>query len=350
MHKKDWTDLCCLLCEFPHSDGFWLVNYKIIIPFNFIYLQCLPQKISQAIPILVAGQDHVLEDTNGQHWKVTLSTKDGHLAFEKGWDNFFADHGLREGYILAFHYIMNSHFVVQIIDNTGFEKLKFPITNGKKKKRSKIDVNGNAVEECHNLFNHSTKKQGSMFSDISDSAAGIHSQPMSKDKASSLENGNRRYQHVAPADSDIEQVYMITRAAGYIHEEDRSPLLDFINFETHLRVDPDGSSDKRTHPSTTLAKGNAVPSNSEKNPNSTKVVTGEPQAKEVGPTFSNNNNLHLKRENVAEVVNDHHGDPKYVLPVEDRAQLHSEYRIKSSTTSSKRVKIEVAAGSKKYSS
>lgn len=123
-------------------------------------MQCLPQKISKTIPVLVAGQNQVLEDTNGQQWQVTLGTKDGHLAFGKGWDKFFADHGLREGYTLAFHYMV-SHFAVQIIDETGIEKLEFPIVNGYKRKRSEFDDNCNAVGECQNVSNTTTEKQGS---------------------------------------------------------------------------------------------------------------------------------------------------------------------------------------------
>lgn len=334
----------------------------------------MPQKISQTIPVLVAGQDHVLEDTNGQRWQVTLGTKDGNLAFAKGWDKFFADHGLREGYILAFHYIMKSHFVVQITDSTGFEKVRFPVANGKKRKRSKIDENGNAVGECQNLSN-------SAFSGgISGSEARIHSQPMSKDKPSNLESENGTYQHVASADSDIEKLFLINRDAGYKYKEDRSPLLDFINFEMQLRGDPDGSKDKRTRPNTS-AECSAVAGILDKNPVSAKVASGEPPAKVAAPTFSNpcsaklaaptfsnphsakvaaptfsnphpakvaaptfsnNSNVHLKRENAEEVFNDHRGDLPSVLPIENRAQLHSEYAPTFSNNNNVHLKRENA--------
>ncbi|XP_074326501.1 uncharacterized protein LOC141664443 isoform X2 [Apium graveolens] len=99
-----------------------------------------------------------IEDSNNQVWKVILSTKDGELAFGKGWDKFFAGHGLREGYTLAFHYMV-SHFVVQTIDKTGIEKLVFPIVNGYKRKRSEFDDNCNTVGECQKVSNTTTEKQ-----------------------------------------------------------------------------------------------------------------------------------------------------------------------------------------------
>ncbi|KAL8088940.1 hypothetical protein AgCh_038638 [Apium graveolens] len=438
MGSREACEECKLKCLLVHrrkKDPSPLITtfHKILFGvYEYSKYLCLPPKISQIIPVLVAGQEHVLEDTNGQRWQVTLGTKDGQLAFGKGWDKFFAYHGLKEGYILAFHYIMESHFVVQIIDNTGFEKFRFPVANGRKRKRSKIDENGNAVGECQNLSN-------SAFSGgISESEARIHGQPMSKDKPSSLESENGTYQHVASADSYIEKLFLINRDAGHKYEEKRSPLLDFINFEMQLKVDPDGSKDKRTSPNTSAecnaVAGNlgenlvsakvvngkppakmaaptfsnynnvhlkrenteeckAVAGNLDENPVSAKVVSGKPPAKMAAPTFSNKKNVHLKRENTEKckaaagnlgenpvsakeasgeppakvaapifsnnnnvhlkrenVVNDHLSDHSSVIPIENRARLHSDYRTRSSTTSSKRVKIEEAAGSKEHSS
>ncbi|KAL1827129.1 hypothetical protein ACET3Z_005541 [Daucus carota] len=403
----------CLLLHQRKKDPSPLITtfYKVLYGgYDYWKYLCLPQKISQTIPVLGAGKVYDLEDTNGQRWQVTLGNKDGHLAFNKGWDKFYADHGLREGYSLVFHFSVKSHFVVQIIDKTGLEKRMFPLENGKKRKRSEIDVNSNAVGECQN---HS-KKQGSAFPGVPDSEARIHGQPMSKNNSSSVKPGDGMYQHVALGDSDIEQVFTINRDSGYKCEEGRSPILGFINLEMR-GVDPDGSSDKRTHPSNTSAACNAAGRILDENPVSAKVVSGEPPAKvtaptffsnsnvslkkenvaEVGndhlgdyqsglgkqsakvaaptycdnnnvylkrenvaelpakvtaPTFSNNNNLYLKRENMAEVVNDRHGDHQSVLPTGNRAQSHSECRIKSSTTSLNRVQIEEATGSKKHSS
>lgn len=123
-------------------------------------MQSLPRTVSQTNPGLVARQIHFLEDSNNQVWKVILFNKDGQLAFGKGWDKFFADHGLREGYTLAFHYMV-SHFVVQIIDETGVEKLNFPIANGKSRKRSEFNDNCNADGECQNVSHTTAEKQGS---------------------------------------------------------------------------------------------------------------------------------------------------------------------------------------------
>lgn len=230
-------------------------------------------------------------------WKVILGTKDGQLAFGKGWDKFFADHGLREGYTLAFHYMV-SHFVVQIIDETGIEKLKFPIANGKKRKRSEFDDNCNAVVGCQNVSNTTTEKQGSTIFGTLDSVARTHSQVMSKDKPSGLENGNGICQHVSSADCDVEQFCMVNRDAEYKYEEDRITLLDFSNFEMQFRVDLDGSSDKGTAPSSSPTESNAIASISNKNPVTAKVVSGESPVEVAAFESSNIKSVPSKKENM----------------------------------------------------
>ncbi|KAL6528091.1 hypothetical protein OROHE_015041 [Orobanche hederae] len=49
------------------------------------------------------------------------------------------------------------------------------------------------------------------------------------------------------------------------------------------------------------------------NPVYTKVASVELPTKVSSYTFSNNNNVHLKRENVEKIANDHHGDHHSVL-------------------------------------
>ncbi|KAK1375847.1 hypothetical protein POM88_032040 [Heracleum sosnowskyi] len=299
----------------------------------------LPQKFSQAIPVLVAGEDCTIQDTNGHLWEVNLGAKDGRLAFTEGWKRFYEDHGLKVGYVLAFHYTINSHFVVQIFDNTGFEKLNFPVANGKKRKRSEIDGNCNAVGEGQNLSNHSTKKNAAL-SGTSDSEARTHGQPMSKDKHLSLENENGKYQHVASVNCDADPLCMINRDVVFHHEEDRTPLLNLLNSEMQFGVEPDGISDKGSRPTNTLTESDAIAGNVNEKPVSAKVVSGEPQkpvsakvvsgeppAEVAASTLSNNKSTSLERENVAEVDND--------------------YRGGGSTVSTKRA-IEVAARNKKH--
>ncbi|XP_074330563.1 uncharacterized protein LOC141667832 [Apium graveolens] len=288
----------------------------------------LPRKITQAIPVLVAGDNCTLQDTNCQQWEVTLGTKDGRLAFREGWNKFYEDHGLKVGYVLAFHYIINSHFVVQIFNNTGFEKLNFPIANGKKRKRSEIDGNCNAVAECQNLSNHSTKKHNAALSGTSDSEARTHSQPMSKDKPLSLENENGKYQLVASVTCDADPLYMINRDGISRQEEDRTPLLNFLNSEMQFGVEPDGISGKRSPHAYTLTDSDAVAGNVNDKPVSAKIVSEEPPAEVAASTLSNNNNTSSERENVEELNNDYCGG--------------------SSTVSSKRV-IEAAARNRKHS-
>ncbi|KAL1829350.1 hypothetical protein ACET3Z_007762 [Daucus carota] len=221
---------------------------------------CLPQKISQAIPNLVPGDKYILQDTNGQQWEVTLGIKDKiHWAFREGWNKFYEDHGLKTGYILAFHYTMDAPFVVEIFDRTGFEKINFPVATGKKRKTSENDGNCNAiVGECQNLSNHSSKNQGVAFSGTSDSEARTQSQPMSKDKSLSLENGNGEYQLAASANCDIEPHCMIDRYDGSKYEQDRTTVLNLANSEMQFGVELDGSTDKGTYPSNAATESDAI--------------------------------------------------------------------------------------------
>lgn len=343
-----------------------LICHKIFTyndAFGVWSLQCLPQKISQAIPNLVPGDKYILQDTNGQQWEVTLGIKDKiHWAFREGWNKFYEDHGLKTGYILAFHYTMDAPFVVEIFDRTGFEKINFPVATGKKRKTSENDGNCNAiVGECQNLSNHSSKNQGVAFSGTSDSEARTQSQPMSKDKSLSLENGNGEYQLAASANCDIEPHCMIDRYDGSKYEQDRTTVLNLANSEMQFGVELDGSTDKGTYPSNAATESDAIAGNISENLESAKVVIGDPPA-EVAVTLSNSNN-NITSEYVAEVFDDHHGSnppaevvvalsnnnnitSEYVAEVindnHGSNQVHSESRIKSSTGSRKRVRREPA--------
>ncbi|KAK1375846.1 Casein kinase II subunit beta [Heracleum sosnowskyi] len=294
MADREACDECKLKCSLVHGKKTDTTFIKILFGrYDVSKDLCLPQKVSQDIPILAAGENYILQDTNGQRWDVKLGTKDGVLAFREGWTKFYEDHGLRVGYILIFHYIRNSYFVVEIFDTTGFEKLKFPVATGKKRKRSEIEGSCNTVGECSNLSDHLTKKQGAAFSDA--------------------------YQHVASANCDMEQIYMINRNDGYNYEEDRSPLLNLANSEMQFRVDSGGVSDSRPRPSYTSAESDAVAGILNENTVSAKVVSCEPLAEVISPTLTNN--IASKRANVAEVDNDHQGDHPYVPPIKNQGPL-----------------------------
>ncbi|KAL6558149.1 hypothetical protein OROMI_018499 [Orobanche minor] len=120
------------------------------------------------------------------------------------------------------------------------------------------------------------------------------------------------------------------------------------------------------------------------NPVYIKVASVELPTKVSSSTFSNNNNVHLKRENVEKIANDHHGDHRSVLKHQTNTSAectldagildenpvagildenpvsgilekitcrnNSANRIRCSTTSAKRVKIDEAFGSKTLSS
>lgn len=88
--------------------------------------QLLPPKFAPIVSSLI-GKEVPVEDSNGNQWKAKLTVVDSSIVLKQGWGTFAQDHGLEVGDFLSFHYILGSHFIVQIFDRTCCEKLDFPI-------------------------------------------------------------------------------------------------------------------------------------------------------------------------------------------------------------------------------
>ncbi|KAL9231603.1 hypothetical protein vseg_006809 [Gypsophila vaccaria] len=59
---------------------------------------------------------------SGNSWNVDLIGDNGHLFFDDGWPTFVRDHSIQCGDSLVFRYDGNSHFTVQIFDESSCEK------------------------------------------------------------------------------------------------------------------------------------------------------------------------------------------------------------------------------------
>ncbi|XP_042504660.1 uncharacterized protein LOC122081552 isoform X2 [Macadamia integrifolia] len=114
--------------------------FKVLVDDRFTKFLFIPPKFACSVCSML-GEKAYLEDSNGRRWSVRLSTIDGSLAFRQGWDEFASDHFLKIGQFLIFTYIIGSHFVVQIYDESGCEKLNFPLklhSGGGKKANPKL--------------------------------------------------------------------------------------------------------------------------------------------------------------------------------------------------------------------
>ncbi|KAJ4973737.1 hypothetical protein NE237_006911 [Protea cynaroides] len=98
--------------------------FKVLIGDRFSEVLFIPPKFARTLSSVV-GKKTYLEDSTGRCWSVKLATVDGLVAFGQGWDKFASDHILEAGHFLVFTYIFGSHFVVQIYDRSGCEKLQF---------------------------------------------------------------------------------------------------------------------------------------------------------------------------------------------------------------------------------
>ncbi|KAK9756352.1 hypothetical protein RND81_01G091000 [Saponaria officinalis] len=63
-----------------------------------------------------------LTGPSGNSWNVDLIGDNGHLFFDGGWPTFVRDHSIQCGDSLVFRYDGNSHFTVQIFDESSCEK------------------------------------------------------------------------------------------------------------------------------------------------------------------------------------------------------------------------------------
>lgn len=125
-------------------------------------LQFLPPKFCPTVSSLI-GQRILLEDSSGRQWEVIVSNLHGALAFQQGWNAFSVHHRLEIGDFLVFHYIMGSHFVVQIYNKTGCEKIDFSLNRPRKRVRPTRNSN---VEDgpYYTTDKDSMNKQGSSTS------------------------------------------------------------------------------------------------------------------------------------------------------------------------------------------
>ncbi|XP_058189177.1 uncharacterized protein LOC131306764 isoform X2 [Rhododendron vialii] len=224
-------DRNCLLIHGKNKDPSPVVQsfFKIMIGDNFSKVLFLPPKIGRTMPNL-ASKETQLEDASGQRWTVTLSWREESLAFHQGWASFSREHGLEVGDLLVFHYILGSHFVVQIYGKNGCERLHFSAENGSRKKRRKNTPSAAKDGKYHSTDRNTMNEQDQVASVLSGSNMEIVT-----DNALITANGSPRKM------LNEVQLCMIGMEARHRHEDHRNSLYDLSNFEMQRTSDVDGT-------------------------------------------------------------------------------------------------------------
>ncbi|WMV51438.1 hypothetical protein MTR67_044823 [Solanum verrucosum] len=116
--------------------------FKVMIVETFLQVLCFPPKFARLVPHLT-DQEIYLEDSCGRRWMATMCNYNGSLAIRQGWAKFSAEHDLKVGEFLLFHYVPDDrHFIVQIFGTSGCEKIKFnsDISKGKPNERTYQEI------------------------------------------------------------------------------------------------------------------------------------------------------------------------------------------------------------------
>ncbi|WCJ36204.1 B3 domain-containing protein Os12g0591400 [Euphorbia peplus] len=154
----------CILCHLKKRSPTPLVSsfFKVMITDRFSQVLYLPPKFAPVVSSLI-GQEVPLEDSSGLQWKVKVTTMEDSLVLKPGWDVFVQAHGLDKGDFVIFHYVIGSHFVVQIFDKTGCEKLDF---SKNKSQNKKAKTNRNSAQ-CGKGSTVKQEPKSSVFSQSS---------------------------------------------------------------------------------------------------------------------------------------------------------------------------------------
>ncbi|KAJ9154366.1 hypothetical protein P3X46_027710 [Hevea brasiliensis] len=233
----------CLLCHVKRRKSTPLVSsfFKVMITKRFSEVLFLPPKFAPTVSTLI-DKEIPLEDSSGLQWKVKLTILENSLALHQGWDTFAFDHGLEVGDFVIFHYILGSHFVVQIFDKTGCEKLDFSGNKNLKRKRAKADRKSTKkCGPCHSTDKGSIGKQGSNSSAFFDSNVEISQGQCKINDAINIkmaicgtsndENGVARPQAVSKAEFFEEPFSIINREVGDKEAAYRTAICDLSSLE-----------------------------------------------------------------------------------------------------------------------
>ncbi|XP_028770839.1 uncharacterized protein LOC114728144 isoform X2 [Neltuma alba] len=193
--------------------------FKVMIGPDFSQVLYLPPKFGRTASTLV-DEEAIVEDSSGQRWTVQISVVDNSYAFHEGWNAFSLDHGLEVGHFLVFHYMGRSHFVVEIFDKSGCEKVDFP-GRRKQKKRKKIRIDLDASEELLNRQGLLSSESDAEKVQSQDEVVGANSAEINEEKTS-----EKRIQSLYQDKTFEDPCYLKDQDIEDKERENRSPMFD----------------------------------------------------------------------------------------------------------------------------
>ncbi|MCD7460764.1 hypothetical protein HAX54_044378 [Datura stramonium] len=150
VHQNEACEMCTRTCMLIHGqrDPSPIVSsfFKVMIDKRFSKVLYFPPRFARLVSHLT-DQETYLEDSNGQRWRVGICNHNGSLAIRQGWHTFSAEHGLKMGDFLVFHYIQGQHFVVQIFGTSGCQKINFYNGTRTGKKRPRTNCTATSHDE-----------------------------------------------------------------------------------------------------------------------------------------------------------------------------------------------------------
>lgn len=201
-------------------------------------MQELPPKVARIV--LLSDQKTFLEDSMGLRWEVEISSVNGSLSFQQGWNAFALDHDLQVGDFLVFNYILGSHFTVKIYGNSGCELKFFETLHPNKRKRDHTDG------RCHAIVKSSMSKSGSDTCAGSDAEIskrfnevnGMKQALIITENASNHDDNNERSKRICKTEFSEEMSYMMNREYGDKQGGNRAHILDLFNLEMFNKAPP----------------------------------------------------------------------------------------------------------------
>ncbi|KAH6772070.1 hypothetical protein C2S51_010474, partial [Perilla frutescens var. frutescens] len=212
--------------------------FKIMFGKDHSKLMYLPPEFARKVNHLT-NQEIQIEDSCGQRWSVTLSRVNGSLAFQKGWQQFFLDHGLKVGHMLVFTYTEGSHFTVQIYTRSAVERTYFNNEIPRRRKRFRRDQ-GTSLEDEPDQ----TADANSGDKPISASLVSAGNEFQRLETGLAMENADLVVSQPPPEPMNIEDPICIINRDDVYHEEHRNLLYDLSSFEMENRISDANNSQK----------------------------------------------------------------------------------------------------------
>nr|XP_011464210.1 PREDICTED: uncharacterized protein LOC101297645 isoform X3 [Fragaria vesca subsp. vesca] len=241
-HEFEACAECTHRCQLAHGkkkSGSHIANsfFKIMIGKQFSKFMELPPKVARIV--LLSDRKTFLEDLTRQRWNVAISTVNGSLAFQQGWNAFALDHDLQVGDFLVFNYVVGSHFTVKIYDNSGCELNLFETIH-------QHNINR---DQCHTFVKSTASKSGLVtfagpdaeISKCLNELNGMNKPLIITEYASTHDDDNERSKGKRKAEFAEDMSCMMKRDYGNQPEENRAHILDLSSVESFKKIRTCGS-------------------------------------------------------------------------------------------------------------